>query len=118
MKRAVKVEDVITVQQQIDRVQTELNRLEGRLKYLNSRIDLSTITVNLEEPEPVGGETGHNFVSTINEGIAGFFGMIDALIIIFFTLLPLVILGGAAYAVYRYRKGRKSETHEEIPEKK
>jgi hypothetical protein len=118
MKRAVKVEDVITVQQQIDRVQTELNRLEGRLKYLNSRIDLSTITVNLEEPEPVGGETGHNFVSTINEGIAGFFGMIDALIIIFFTLLPLVILGGAGYAVYRYRKGRKAEPLQEIPEKK
>jgi hypothetical protein len=118
MKRAVKVEDVITVQQQIDRVQTELNRLEGRLKYLNSRIDLSTITVNLEEPEPVGGETGHNFVSTINEGIAGFIGMIDALIIIFFTLLPLVILGGAAYAVYRYRKGRKTEPPQEIPEKK
>ncbi len=118
MKRAVKVEDVITVQQQIDRVQTELNRLEGRLKYLNSRIDLSTITVNLEEPEPVGGDTGHNFVSTINEGIAGFFGMIDALIIIFFTLLPLVILGGAAYAVYRYRKGRKPEVPQEIPEKK
>jgi hypothetical protein len=118
MKRAVKVEDVITVQQQIDRVQTELNRLEGRLKYLNSRIDLSTITANLEEPEPVGGDTGHNFVSTINEGIAGFFGMIDALIIIFFTLLPLVILGGAAYAVYRYRKGRKPEVPQEIPEKK
>ena len=118
MKRAVKVEDVITVQQQIDRVQTELNRLEGRLKYLNSRIDLSTITVNLEEPEPVGGDTGHNFVSTINEGIAGFFGMIDALIIILFTLLPLVILGGAAYAVYRYRKGRKPEVTQEIPEKK
>jgi hypothetical protein len=118
MKRAVKVDDVITVQQQIDRVQTELNRLEGRLKYLNSRIDLSTITVNLEEPEPVGGETGHNFVSTINEGIAGFIGMIDALIIIFFTLLPLVILGGAGYAVYRYRKGRKAEPLQEIPEKK
>jgi hypothetical protein len=118
MKRAVKVEDVITVQQQIDRVQTELNRLEGRLKYLNSRIDLSTITVNLEEPEPVGGETGHNFVSTINEGIAGFFGMIDALVIIFFTLLPLAILGGAAYAVYRYRKGKKTAAPEEIPEKK
>jgi len=118
MKKAVKVEDVITVQQQIDRVQTELNRLEGRLKYLDSRIDLSTITVNLQEPEPVGGETGHNFVSTINEGIAGFFGMIDALIIILFTLLPLIILGGAAYGVYRWRKGKTGAARPETPEKK
>lgn len=118
MKRAVKVEDVITVQQQIDRVQTELNRLEGRLKYLDSRIDLSTITVNLQEPEPVGGETGHNFVSTINEGIAGFFGMIDAIIIILFTLLPLIIVGGAGYAIYRWRKGRKGPVPPESSEKK
>jgi len=118
MKKAVKVDDVITVQQQIDRVQTELNRLEGRLKYLDSRIDLSTITVNLQEPEPVGGETGHNFISTINEGIAGFFGMIDAIIIILFTLVPLIIVGGAGYAIYRWRKGRKGAAPPELSEKK
>ena len=118
MKKAVKVEDVITVQQQIDRVQTELNRLEGRLKYLDSRIDLSTITVNLQEPEPVGGETGHNFISTINEGISGFFGMIDAIIIILFTLLPLIIVGGAGYAIYRWRKGRKGAAQPDQSEKK
>jgi len=107
MKKAVKVEDVITVQQQIDRVQIQLNRLEGRLKYLDSRIDLSTITVNLQEPEPVGGQSAHNFVSTINEGISGFFGMIDAVIIIFLTLLPIIIIGGAGYGIYRWRKGKK-----------
>jgi len=107
LKKAVNVEDIIKVQQQIDRVQTELNRLDGRLKYLDNRIDLSTITVNLQEPEPVGGDTGHNFVATINEGIAGFFGMIDVIIILFITLLPLIIIGGAAYGIYRWRKGRK-----------
>lgn len=107
MKKAVKVSDVIEIQQQIDRVQTQLNQLEGRLKYLNSRIDMSTISVSLQEPEPVGGETGHNFVTTINDGIAGFFGMIDGIIIIFFTLLPLIILGAIGYGIYHWRKGNK-----------
>ena len=118
MKKAVKIEDVIAIQQQIDRVQTELNRLEGRLKFLNSQIDFSTITITLQEPEPVGGETGHNFISTINEGIAGFFGMIDAIIIILFTLLPLIIVAGAGYGIYRWRKGRKTEEQHELPGKK
>ncbi|OPY39295.1 MAG: hypothetical protein A4E35_00065 [Methanoregula sp. PtaU1.Bin051] len=107
MKRAVNVEDVIKIQEQIDRVRTELDRLEGRLRYLNSRIDLSTITVNLEEPEPVGGETGHSFITAINEGIAGFFGMIDVIIILFITFLPLIIIGGAGYWIYHWRKGKK-----------
>jgi hypothetical protein len=105
MKQSTRVEDIIAVQEQIDRVQTELDRLDGRLKYLNNRIDVSTITVYLQEPEPVGGQAGHDFVSTLNEGIAGFIGMIDALIILLFTLLPLLILGGIGYGVYRhYRK--------------
>lgn len=116
MKKAVKVEDVIAVQEQIDRVQTELNRLEGRIRYLDSRIDLSTITVTLQEPEPVGGSSSHDFVAAINEGINGFFGMIDAIIILFFMLLPLIILGGAGYAVYRWRKNRKTAGSPSLPE--
>jgi hypothetical protein len=119
MKQSTKIEDIIKVQEQIDRVQTELNRLEGRLKYLNSRIDLSTITISLQEPEPVGGETGHNFITTINEGIAGFIGMIDAIIIIFFTLLPLIILGGITYSIYRWKKrGKPAAVPADITEKK
>jgi Domain of unknown function (DUF4349) len=118
MKKAVKVEDVVTIQQQIDRVQTELNRLEGRMRYLNSQIDLSTISIQLQEPEPVGGESGHNFISTINEGIAGFFGMIDAIIIVLFTLLPLIILGVAGYGIYRWRKGITTPEQKELPGKK
>lgn len=119
MKKAVKVSDVIEIQQQIDRVQTELNRLEGRLKYLNSRIDMSTITVTLQEPEPVGGETGHNFVTTINEGIAGFIGMIDFIIIVFLTLLPLIILCAIGFWIYRWRKkNQPPKTPSELPEKK
>ena len=119
MKKAVKVSDVIEIQQQIDRVQTELNRLEGRLKYLNSRIDLSTITVTLQEPEPVGGETGHNFVTTINEGIAGFIGMIDFIIILILTLLPLIILCAIGYWIYRWRANNQPQkAPTELPEKK
>jgi hypothetical protein len=101
MKKAVKVQDVLDIQQQIDRVQTELDRLNGRLKFLNSRIDLSTITVTLQEPEPVGGQGGHDFVAAFNEGIAGFFGVIDTLIVAVLSLLPLIILGCAVYGVYR-----------------
>jgi hypothetical protein len=118
MKQSTKVEDIIKVQEQIDRVQTALDRLNGRLNYLNSRIDISTITVYLQEPEPVGGQTGHDFVATINEGISGFFGMVDTLIILLFTFLPLLILGAIGYGVYRWNKGRKATAPVEIPAEK
>jgi hypothetical protein len=109
MKKAVKVSDVIEIQQQIDQVQTNLNRVQGQLKYLNSRIDMSTITVSLQEPEPVGGSAGYDFVNTINQGIEGFLGMVDAIIIVLFTLLPLIIIGAVAYGIYRWRKGKQPQ---------
>jgi len=63
--------------------------------------------VNLQEPEPVGGETSYNIVTAINEGIAGFFGMISAIIIFVFSVIALVIIAIIVYAVYRYYRKRK-----------
>ena len=116
MKKADKIEDVIKIQAQINQVQTALDRIEGRMRYLDSRIDLSTITVSLQEPEPVGGETGHSFITAINEGISGFLGMIDGLIVVVFTLLPLIIIGGAAWGVYRWRKNKNAALSPAPPE--
>ncbi|MDD1662961.1 MAG: DUF4349 domain-containing protein [Methanomicrobiales archaeon] len=107
MGKADKVEDIIKIQAQIDQITLSLNQIEGRLRYLNSQIDLSTITVSLQEPEPVGGETGFNIITAINEGIAGFFGMIAAIIVIVFSLIPLIIIVAIAYAAYRWHKKRK-----------
>ncbi|MEI6293288.1 MAG: DUF4349 domain-containing protein [Methanomicrobiales archaeon] len=109
MKKSEKVEDIIKVQEQIDRVQTSLDRLEGRIRYLDNRIDLSTITVSMAEKEPVGGEPGHSFISTINEGISGLVGMIDFLVVALLTLLPLIIIGTAGYGAYRWYQSKKTK---------
>ena len=120
MAKSEKVEDIIRVQDQIDRVQTELDRLEGKLRYLDSRIDLSTITVTLSEKEPVGGAPGHSFVSTLNQAFSGLIEMIDFLIVAFFTLLPLIIIAGIVYAGYRYyqRKKPKEKSPQDRPDEK
>lgn len=121
MKKAINVSDVIEIQQQIDRVQTKLNQLEGRMRYLNSRLDLSTITVTLQEPEPVGGDTGYDFITTINEAIDGFIGSIKAIIVLFAALIPwLIVLSGIGYVIYRLfkRNPPAAKAPAEPPEKK
>jgi hypothetical protein len=107
MEKAETVEEILKIQVEIGRAQTELDRLEGRLRYLDNRVDLATVTVYLQEPAPLGGDTGHSFISVLNCGIEGFLGMIDALIIAVFTFLPLIILAGIGYGIYRWKKGRK-----------
>ncbi|KUG15234.1 hypothetical protein ASZ90_015110 [hydrocarbon metagenome] len=107
MERAENVSEILEVQVQIERVQVELDRIDGRLKYLDNRVDYATITVSLQEPEPVGGREGFSFVSVINESIAGFLAVTAGLIIILVSIIPLIILGAVAYVLYRLWKGRR-----------
>jgi hypothetical protein len=117
MERAENVSEILEVQVQIERVQVELDRIDGRLKYLDNRVDYGTITVTMEEPEPVGGGDGFSIVSVINESIAGFLTVSAGLIILLISIIPLIILGIIVYVIYRWWRKRKSEK-QHVGEKK
>ncbi len=54
MKRAEKIQDVLEVQRELGNVRSQIDRLEGRTKYLQQSSAKSTITVNLTtKPENV-----------------------------------------------------------------
>ena len=53
LKKATKVEDVLSVTNQLNQVRQQIDSFEGQLKYLNSQVDLSTITVNLTAEKEV-----------------------------------------------------------------
>src|SRR6185437_7426556 len=45
LTRAVEVEDSIAIEKELDRVSGEIERIEGRMKFLRDRAAFSTITV-------------------------------------------------------------------------
>jgi hypothetical protein len=53
MKQARKVEDALDVQSQLADVRTEIERLEGRRRFLENQAALSTITTTLQMPQPI-----------------------------------------------------------------
>jgi len=49
LDRAGEIDDVLAVTRQIARVRGEIERLEGRIRFMDSQTDMSTITVSLSE---------------------------------------------------------------------
>ncbi len=45
------VADLLVIERELGRVRTEIERLQGRLNFLSSRVELSTITVSLFPPD-------------------------------------------------------------------
>lgn len=56
--RTGKLEDVIAAERELARIREEIERYEGRLRYLRTRVAMSTLTVSVHESYPVVGGPG------------------------------------------------------------
>jgi hypothetical protein len=57
-ERTGRLKDVLEVEQALAQVREEIERYEGRLRYLRAHTALSTLTVRLHEPVPIVGRVG------------------------------------------------------------
>lgn len=57
--RTGKLKDVLSVEEAVARVRGEIERYEGRIRYLKAHTATSTISVTVHEPVPVVGGPGH-----------------------------------------------------------
>ncbi len=106
--QAVNVSEILQVQREIERVQVELDRITGKMKYMDNRVAFSTLTIRLSEPESAVPTTGYSLSSVISEAISGFTDTVVWLVILVMTLLPVIILAAAGYFIYTRWKIRRS----------
>jgi Flp pilus assembly protein TadB len=95
MKQAHKVEDALEVQRQIADVRTEIEKLEGRKRFLENRASLSTITVNLLSPTAIAVNTsgfGRSIREALAEGVDVAIAIVLFLIRFVIVMIPIVLL--------------------------
>ena len=90
MKQAGEITDALEVQRQIAGVRTEIEKLEGRKRFLENRAGLSTITVNMKTPVVITVSTtgfGRNLREAVSDSID-----VASAIVLFFTRLVIVMI--------------------------
>ncbi len=94
MRQASKVADALEVQRQIADVRTEIEKLEGRKRFLENRSSLSTITVNIQAPKPAIAVTSTGFGQNLREAVSDSIGMASDMLLFFtrFVILMIPIL--------------------------
>ena len=125
LARAAKVTDAIEVERELERVGAELNRIEGRMKFLTTMVGLSTINLTLSTEERPAAEpfinwafVGNGFVVSARFLVQAFFFILQAIVVV----VPIaVVVGAAAYGIWRLvrllrrRSGGKAATPARIP---
>lgn len=90
MKQAAKVADALEVQRQIAEVRTEIEKLEGRKRFLENRAALSTITVNIQAPRPLAVSTS-GFGRELRQAISDSTELAVAIVLFFVRLVILML---------------------------
>jgi hypothetical protein len=113
MKQATKVADALEVQRQIAEVRTEIEKLEGRRRFLENRSSLSTITVNIQTPMPIV-VSASGFGHTLREAVSESLDVASGIVLFFvrfvivmtpvfvFVILPLIFV-----AIYFRRRAQR-----------
>ncbi|MGH7674529.1 MAG: DUF4349 domain-containing protein, partial [Gemmatimonadales bacterium] len=107
--RTGKLQDVLEVEQALARVREEIERYEGRLRYLRSRLALSTLTVTVHEPVPVVGRVGSSVMGeAFKQAWRNFVGLLALLIQSLGIVIPLGALAVGGWYGYRWWAKRRT----------
>ena len=105
--RTGKLEDVLAVERELARVREEIERYEGRLRFLRTRAAVSTLSITVHEPFPLlGRPSGDNPVTgAFKQAWRNFVGFVAWVIASLGVLVPVAaILIAGWYAYKRFRR--------------
>ncbi|HVG28079.1 MAG TPA: DUF4349 domain-containing protein [Pyrinomonadaceae bacterium] len=121
MKRAQRVSDALEVNAQLAQVRSEIERLEGRRRFLENQSSLSTIKITLQPPAPlVSAETTGFFAGvrrSFGEGLDFAASIVMGVVRVTVTLIPVaVLLLLPAALLWRFARRRFSRRPKAVEE--
>lgn len=104
LKKATKVEEIVAIEKEIGTLRSEIESIEGRLKYLNSQVNMSTLTIDFYQ---MTGST-LNFSSTLGNAIVSGWRLLLAFLVGLVNLWPfLLIITVTLFVLFRFRRKRR-----------
>jgi hypothetical protein len=107
--RTGKLDEVLRVERELARVREEIERYEGRLRFLGARVATSTLTITVHEPAPIlGNSPGQNpIAAALHRAWKNFVGLVAALIASLGIVIPLALVGFGGWLGYARWKRRE-----------
>ena len=105
LKQATRVDEILNIQKEIGNLQTEIETVEGRMRYLKDRIAFSTLTVVYYQKTSSKFGFSSKFVAGIKNGWSVFLWFIIGLTYLWVLILVAVV---ANYSIKLWKKKRKN----------
>ncbi|MEF3305530.1 DUF4349 domain-containing protein [Paenibacillus sp. GYB003] len=124
MAKATKSDELVAFSSQIGSVQTQIEQIKGRMRYLEQNVAYSTVEIRLYQKiekakvdaEKPDAAFGAKLAKALNGSAGVVFGFFQGLLIVLAGALPvlavLAVIGIPLYFVYKARRRRMKEMEE------
>ncbi|HLV09351.1 MAG TPA: DUF4349 domain-containing protein [Halanaerobiales bacterium] len=103
LDKAETVEDILKIENELTRIRSSIESLQGRLKYLDNQVSMSTIEVEFREII-TPGVSNWGINQAFKQAIEKMSNSIYQIITFTGSLIPYLIILLIIYGIYRYRK--------------
>jgi Domain of unknown function (DUF4349) len=108
LKKAQTVQDILLVEQQLRMIQEEIEAKEGRLKYLQNQVSLSTLS--LEIHQDFAAQPGFKFFGKLGEALkGGWKGFLNVIVGLIYIWPLILVAGGTLFWIFKRRRKKRSE---------
>ncbi len=112
-EKTARLTDVVDVEQKLAGVRENIEKTEGRMRYLKDQALYSTLAVSVYEPSMLVTSTGGGFFYELGrgfeKGLTGFTAVLSALITFIIAFLPVLVILYLIYVLVRkYLRKRKA----------
>jgi hypothetical protein len=108
MDDAVSVSDTIRVQNELSRVQLQVEQLRGRLNFLRDQTAFGTITVTIGPLTPAKPDAPSRFAQAWERAVDLMQGFVSGAIVATGVLFPVALIGVVIYLIFRGLRPRLS----------
>ncbi|MBO7606114.1 MAG: DUF4349 domain-containing protein [Paludibacteraceae bacterium] len=112
LKSASNISDILEIQNRIDQIQMETDRVQGRMNVIDQNVSYSVVNISIKqerkkEPVQTVEEEKPSFWKDLGEAFCWGWSIIKAIVLGIIALWPLWIIAGVI--VYIWRKKRKNK---------
>jgi hypothetical protein len=107
MTKAKTIADSIAIQNNLSQIQMEVERISGRLNYLENRTGYATIRLYMAEPQVVPVKDALGLKAALNDSLKASVKTLGVFLMLAGYLLPLALIAVAGYGVYRVLPGTR-----------
>ena len=103
LKKATKISEMLEIERSANNLRSEIESIEGQLKYLNNQVDYSTLTISFYEKTPGTSDFFHKLTDGFGSGWDYFISFFILLV----NIWPFLLLIAAFIIIVQRRKNKK-----------